>query len=437
MDQGLALKQPLRVAIVGGGWAGLAAAVELSEAGVSVTVFEAAKQIGGRARSVHTHGHALDNGQHILVGAYRETLRLMRKVGLDPERQLKRVPLELSYPGAGFRMRLPRLPAPLHLAIGLLGTRGSSLSEKLAAGRFMHKLQACNFDLDADSTVAELLDRHEQVGRLRQYVWEPLCLAALNTGPENASAQIFANVLRDSLGGGRNDTDLLLPATDLNGLFPDAAAAFINKHGGKICLSSRVEQIPSTLNIYGKIFDHVILAVAPQHATVILAKQTETEALARTLAGYSYEPIGTTYIAYPPEVQLPSPMLGLNSGTNAKLGQWVFDRGILGGKIGILGFVLSARGAWDDCDAATLSETLHRELQDALGRTLPQPLWHQVIREQQATFSCRPNLTRPTTQTQLDGLWLAGDYVCADYPATLEGAVRSGITAADRIKRLR
>ena len=431
----------MKVAVIGGGWAGLAAAVELASAGVRVSVFEAARQLGGRARTVETHDHRLDNGQHILLGAYRETLRLMRTVGADPGRLLKRLPLELNFPGSQppFRMYLPRLPAPLHLAVGLLTARGSSLAEKISAVRFMRFLQATDYRLAADCTVAVLLDRHAQHGSLRRHMWEPLCLAALNTEPENASAQIFANVLRDSLGGGRADTDLLLPAADLDQLFPQATADFIRSHGGEIQLSARIEdiqRIDNNLCIRGELFDRVILAVAPQHAASFLAQHAETAASAATLASYAYEPIGTVYIGYPPELTLPFPMLGLNGGgavSVGKLGQWVFDRGLLGGAHGVMGFVLSARGAWDERDNDALAAALHAELEDALQKKLPQPLWHQVIRERRATFSCRPDLPRPAARTSLDGLWLAGDYVCAGYPATLEGAVRSGVAAAQGI----
>jgi uncharacterized protein with NAD-binding domain and iron-sulfur cluster len=126
-------------------------------AGVGVTVFEAARQLGGRARSVSAHGQRLDNGQHILVGAYRETLRLMKVVGNDPDRLLKRMPLEIAFPGrqpAPFRLRLPRLPAPWHLAAGLLGTRGVSFAEKIGAVRFMRFLQSHGYRLDDDCTVS-------------------------------------------------------------------------------------------------------------------------------------------------------------------------------------------------------------------------------------------------------------------------------------------
>jgi predicted NAD/FAD-dependent oxidoreductase len=126
-------------------------------------------------------------------------------------------------------------------------------------------------------------------------------------------------------------------------------------------------------------------------------------------------------------------MLGLESQTPGGLGQWVFDRGTLTGMSGVMAFVLSANGVWDERDSESLMVALHGELENALGRRLPTALWHQLIRERRATFTCRPNLPRPATQTAMRGLWLAGDYVCAGYPATLEGAVRSGVAAARRI----
>jgi squalene-associated FAD-dependent desaturase len=415
----------LEVAVVGGGWAGLAAAVELAAQGCKVTLFEAAKQLGGRARSVIANvpnGRVLDNGQHILLGAYRETLRLMHIVGADPERTLRRYPLELNYPRAGFRLRLPRLPAPLHLALGLAAASGCSAGEKSSAALFMSALKKTGYRLDADVSVSALLDTHAQRGTLRRLMWEPLCLAALNTPPEKASAQIFANVLRDSLGGASADTDLLLPAVDLDRLFPMAASEFLRARGATVCLSSRIDAIDCDLVLAGRRFDRVILAVGPQHAVKLLASIDATTA--RMLEAYDYEPITTAYLGYREPVALPFPMLGLDGG----IGQWVFDQGALGGPRGVFAFVLSAHGQPGEGEA--LVAALHEELQEALRTKLAAPEWNFVIREKRAAFTCRPGLPRPAAQSALPGLWLAGDYVCADYPATLEGAVRSGVAAA-------
>ncbi len=422
-----------RIAVIGGGWAGLACAVELSAAGRRVCVFEAARQLGGRARRVVVHGVPLDNGQHILIGAYHETLRLMRLAGADPETLLARLPLELNHPGGGFRLRLPRLPAPFHLAIGLMTAQGTSLREKLSAARFMRTLQRDDYRLQDDISVTDLLDRHSQTGNIRRFMWEPLCLAALNTPPASASAQLFANVLRDSLGGKREDTDLLLPAADLGKLFPDTARSCVESGGGEVRLSARVDALQSSLTIGDETFAHVVIATAPQHASALLRTFPETAEIARQLDGYAFEPIGTVYLGYPEALRFPFPMLGLDKPETERVGQWAFDRSDKESGQGIAACVLSGEGRWDTLDNEALAATLHCELQDTLGRPLPAPLWHQAIRERRATFSCRPELFRPTPDTPVRGLWLAGDYVCADYPATLEGAVRSGVTVARRI----
>jgi squalene-associated FAD-dependent desaturase len=419
-----------RVAVVGAGWAGLACAAELVAAKTPVTVFEASRQLGGRARSVEVDGHCLDNGQHLIVGAYTETQRLMRRVGAQPESLLKRAPLQLDYPGA-FRMKLPALPAPWHLAIGLLGASGASFGEKLSAAFFMQRLKRQHYRLMRDTTVAEWLDAQGQTGALRRFLWEPLCLAALNTAPKHASAQIFANVLRDSLGGGRDATDLLLPRTDLGRIFPEQAGQFIKANGGEIQHGARITELQRDGNgwqLAGEHFEHIVLAVAPQHVPPLLISRPAHEPLLHQLADYEYEPIGTAYLAYPASVKLPFPMLGLCG----PLGQWVFDRSEMGGPAGMMAFVLSAEGDWDSLSDDALAQKLHDELVATIG-PLPRPVWHRSIRERRATFSCRPNLQRPGPGTAERGLWIAGDYTYSDYPATLEGAVRSGIEAARAI----
>ena len=430
-----------RVAIIGGGWAGLACAVELTASGVAVSLFESARQLGGRARRVELDGRALDNGQHLLLGAYSETLRLMRQVGGDPARLLQRHRLTLAYPSSDWQIRLPKLPAPLHLATGLLRTK-SPWAENVAAARFVRALQAQNYHLADNQTVAQLLDEHGQSGLVRQYLWESLCFAALNTAPQDASAQVFAHVLRDSLGGPRASTDLLLPATNLGDAFPDRAADFIARQGGTIHFSTRVDRLEYNdreLAINGEAFDQVVLAVAPQHAVALLDQLAETQDIAQSLADYRYEPIATVYAAYPTPAGLPvpeqMPLIGLEGDPATSIGQWAIPRPTDSSNPDerIIAFVLSAHGHWETLTNAALSKQLHDELARALARPLPRPNWTKVIREQRATFSCRPGLFRPACATPVRGLWLAGDYVYADYPATLEGAVRSGVAAARRI----
>jgi squalene-associated FAD-dependent desaturase len=416
----------MRVAVVGAGYAGLAAAVELAAAGIRVDVFEASRTLGGRARGIEAEGITLDNGAHILVGAYRETLRLMKQVGASPD-LLRRHPLRLEYPGR-FRMAAPRLPAPLHLAWALLGARGLSVGEKFAAMRFMRAMEAQKFRLARDVSAAELLSVNVQSERLRRYLWEPLCLAALNTEVARASAQVFLNVLRDSLAADRAASDLLLPATDFSRLFPEPAAAWLAGRGCLVHRGRRVETIARHDGGYaldGDPYDRAIVAVAPYHLPKLVAGLPELGAVAETIAAFAWEPIATAYLAYPESVRLPFAMVGVDGG----FAQWLFDRGELCGQPGLIAAVISARGQYEQLGHAALAQRIHEEI-SRLVPDLPLPSWSRVIVEKRATFACTPAMRRPQAATALPGLFLAGDYVAGDYPATIEGAVRSGVTAA-------
>ena len=418
-----------RVAIIGAGWAGMAAAVTLADRRVPVHVFEASRHLGGRARRVSIDGIDLDNGQHILIGAYRETLKLMRRVGADPAKLLLRQPLELRFVD-GFHLRAPRLPYPFNLLVALLGARGLSFGQGLSAMRFMARMQSCGFRVAPDCSVAALLDVHGQSDALRRYLWEPLCVSALNTPPAAASAQVFANVLRDGLTGASENSDLLLPCADLSRLFPEPAAAFVADRGGTLELGAAVHRIARDgggfrLDDRQQRFAQVIVACAPQHAAPLLAGFPEMNAEKRLIESLQYEPITTCYLQYPDTVRLPAPMLGLTG----PLTQWVFDRGQLSGQRGLLAAVLSASGNHEELPQQILAQRIQNELK-AVIRDLPEPRWSQVIAEKRATFSCRPALERPSNATAVTGLCLAGDYTASDYPGTLEAAVRSGIAAA-------
>jgi hydroxysqualene dehydroxylase len=405
-----------KVAVVGAGYAGLACAVELADAGMAVDVFEASRTLGGRARAVELNGMTVDNGAHILVGAYRETLRLMEKVGAD-RTALRRETLHLEYPGH-VRIAAPNWPAPLHLGWALLTAQGLSFRDKLATIRFMRSQQARGFRLLADMSAADLFAAHRQPERVCRFLWEPLCLAALNTPVAIASAQIFLNVLRDSLAADRAASDLLLPATDFSSLFPEPAARFIEAHGGRVHRSTRIGSLDELDR-----FDHKVLAVAPYHLAAL------APGIAEQLR-FDWQPIATCYLAYPAATLLPFPMIGMDGGP----AQWVFDRDALCGQSGVLAAVISGAGPWQELGHEELAATIHEQIAALLPGLRP-PRKHWIIEEKRATFACTPDLNRPPTRTALPNLWLAGDYVAGDYPATLEGAVRSGIAAAQSILR--
>jgi len=428
------LDHGVNVAVIGAGWAGLAAAVALTQAKIRVSVFEAARHLGGRARSVEIEGAKLDNGQHILIGAYRETLRLMRAVGADPDKLLLRSPLAIEYPGK-FSLRAPRLRAPLHLAAALLSARGICWRERMAALRFMQAMRRNAYRIAADVPVAELLARHGQAGALARYLWEPLCVSALNTPAACASAQTFLNVLRDALDGAREASDFLIPRTDLGRLFPEPAAQFVHANGGSVRPGTPVRNLDKTesgfvLDAGAEHYSHVILALGPHQLDPLLDRFAALAPVRQSVAAFAYEPIYTCYLQYPQAVTMPQAMTGFDGGNI----QWIFDRGRLNAIPGLLAAVISARGAHQNTSQEALAGSIHRELAACLPG-LPAPLWSRVIAEKRATFSCRPGIVRPTNRTAVEHLYLAGDYTASDYPATLETAVRSGVRAASLIQQ--
>ncbi len=426
------------VAVIGAGYAGLACAVELARAGVHVTVFERSHTLGGRARVVAKDGRRVDNGQHILIGAYTELTRLLRTTGCSPK-QLAHLPLTLHVPGR-MKLKAAALPAPFHLAVGLLRAEGLNWADRLAMLRLMRWLKKQGFRLPPEMTVRSLLRETRQTPVLAELVWEPLCVAALNTPAAEASAQVFANVLRDSLAAGAATSELLLPRTDLSELFPVPAARYLATRRGKLRTGNAIEAIQPVAGGFrlegdpgSQPWPHVVVATAPYHAAPLLASTGACERLAAQIDALEHEPIVSVYLALGKGQRLPEPMIGLVSGTPEDPAQWAFDRGQLGGPEGLLACVISAHGPHEALARDDLILAVHAQLERQLGRRLPAPEWSQVIVEKRATIACTPGIFRPGIRTPLPGLWLAGDYLDSDYPATLESAVRSGVACATAI----
>ncbi|MBL8520895.1 MAG: FAD-dependent oxidoreductase [Betaproteobacteria bacterium] len=425
-----------RIAVIGGGYAGMAAAQAFCERGAHVAVFEAAKVLGGRARRIQYRDETLDNGQHILSGAYSTLLQLMQRAG-GPATDLKRIPLTLSMPPA-FRMRAPRWPAPLHLAAALLGARGLGWADRFAALGMMRALRASNYQVDPTQTVAAMLSAHRQTSALLRHVWQPLAVGALNTPIDSASAQVFAHVLRDALDAKRDASDLLLPCVDLSALYPERAAALVRERGGEVLTGCRVDALaPRAAAIdlrfdgQARTYDAVIVAVGPHQLASLEAPGCLDGAKA---AEFAFEQIVTVYFKFAAAVRLPEPMLGQADGRV----QWFFDRRDLlhpNARDGLIAGVISAAGSPSTTDAAagegTFETLAWRELSVHCPQA-PEPEWTKTVTEKFATIACTPALhaRRPACATSHPRVFLAGDYVHSPYPATLESAARSGVDAA-------
>jgi squalene-associated FAD-dependent desaturase len=430
------MTQPTPIFVVGGGWAGIAAAVELAQQNVPVTLIESSRQLGGRARCVPFDDSRVDNGQHLMIGAYRETLELLARLHAPNPAPLLRRPLSLTLLNAdyGFQLHAPRLPAPLHLLYALLTARGLTFGMRTSALRFCLAMAQRNFALREDVSVAELLARHGQHGRLIECLWEPLCLATLNTPIAEASAEIFLIVLHDAFSRARADSDLVFAKTDLGSLVPDRVVDYIESRGGHVLLGERVTRVRTDdgavaaleTSVQRRVATRVILAT-PAFATrrIVQGEPTLGE-LDAALGAVEYQPICTVYLRYADPVSLGQPMIGMTGGYT----QWLFDRAHCD-QPGLMAAVISARGTHLELDNDALVQRVVAEIAGYFPHW-PAPTESFVLREKRATFSCRVGISalRPTERTPLRGLWLAGDYTNTRYPATLEGAVRSGVRAA-------
>jgi squalene-associated FAD-dependent desaturase len=431
-----------RVAVVGGGWAGLAAAVTLAQSGRSVTVFEQARTLGGRARRVERDGLALDNGQHVLAGAYRQTLELIATVhgATRAATLLRRLPLTIAPFGTSdgrVRLRAWRAAAPLHLVAALATARGLSWPERRALVASYRRLAAARFQCPPAQTVAECFAGTPR--RVVDAVWAPLALAALNTPPERASAQMFATVVGETFAGPAAASEWLVPACDLSALFPQAAARFVAARGGDVRTGTAVRALQASDD--GVVvrtndderFAAALIAVGPHQlgGLAVSASDAAWRSAVAQVAAFRFESITTVYIAYPAPVRFPAPIARLDDAP----GQWAFDRSALlagaspRGARSLVAVVASASGALAREAQALLAQRIDAQLRRLLP-SLPAALWSRVIAEQRATYACTPALPRPRAGRVASRLYLAGDYTDERLPPTLEAATRSGVAAA-------
>ncbi len=421
-----------RIAVVGAGWAGLSAALALQAQGHALSLFELAPMPGGRARSLFDEGAGtpLDNGQHILIGAYTETLALMRSLGLSPEELLWRSPLQLTdAQGRGLRLR----QGPPLLAFTRAVLQASHWTWAARLSLLTHSLRwALGGFRCAEALTVRGLCRDLHAQPLAELV-APLCVAALNTPAEQASAQVFLRVLKDALFAGRGSADLLLPCRPLAELLPQPALRTLAAGGAQIHAGCRAQLEAAgddawTLRTGDGLdrFEAVLLACPAMEA----ARQTDhfAPAWAAQAAALRYEPIVTVYLRA--QGRLPFPMVALQESPDAPA-QYLFDHGQLGLEPGRFAAVVSGAGSWlaqgqggsAACAEAALAQVAHQAPQLS-GLRL-----ERAVAEKRATFACTPGLRRPPGRIAR-GLWAAGDYVDGPYPATLEGAVRSGQQAA-------
>lgn len=441
------------IAVIGAGWAGCAAAVRAVQHGARVTLYETGRTAGGRARSIslpEAPDTALDNGQHILIGAYVETLALMRTAGVSPEALLLRLPLDLRTPD-GRGLRLPERAASGQLAAleAIVRARGWSLAEKWALLRTTLQWKRYGFTCPDYQSVADLC---QELGTaVMDGLITPLCVAAFNSAPHETSGTVFLRVLRDALFSSAGASDVLIARESLGAVLPEPALAWLQARGAHVLMGKRVQALQKTTEGWRLSYDHdgpsdahdrVILACpvgeaarlvqewAQQHESPPVSGMGAAQSWAQQARALRHAPIATVYAWCETSACAHLPPMQALACASTHEAQFVFHhanrqhRRADGSILSLLAFVASHCSN----DRAALEHAIGQQAREQL--KLPTLQIIQTVIEKRATFVCTPLATRPAARIA-PGLLACGDYVQGPYPATLEGAVRSGLAAAD------
>ena len=433
------MSNPTDIAVIGGGWSGLAAAVTLTQQGKPVHLFEAAGQLGGRARTIELNHLTVDNGHHLFVGAYRQLIALLATLDVDLSTVFRRENFSLNMQVNEKKIHLPSssLPAPFNLLSSLLRASNISPGEKTHALIKGFALRKLPDSLTNDISVAAIFNKMRYPKQLIDTIWAPLCLAICNTKIADTSAQNFFNAIHQTFFLERDYSDILYPIKNLSDIIPATASTYLTRNNAKISLKQRVKSILIENNtIYGiKTNDvvipvkNIILAVPPPAVIKLLDSSEDCQTLVTQLSQINFAPICTLYIHYPCAVTLPAPMLGVTNKTT----QWVFDRQYEN-QAGLIAVIISGNGPHQNLKQSELEQLVTKEIAEIFP-DWPAPLHVKVLWEKRATFTCCPgiNTLRPEYKTSVKGLWLAGDYTQTGLPATLEGAVQSGVQCAQQL----
>jgi squalene-associated FAD-dependent desaturase len=439
------------VIVIGGGFAGLSAACALAERGARLHVLEARPTLGGRATAFTDPqtGERVDNGQHILVGAYHETFRFLRRIGSE---EYVRVQRELAMDvidAAGRRSRFvcPPLPSPWHVVAGVFDWDALRWRDRFSVLRLREPLANARARLlgrgdrlaaSPGETVWQWLNRNGQTPRLVEMLWAPLAVAALNQPIDEAAAEPFTRVLAMMFGPDTGDAALALPMKPLDELYVDPARAYLESRGGTITTQAQARVV-----LDGDKVMHVeargetmqagaVICAAPWHAWPEIF--SEARALKPVLDAASKTPASPilTVNLWFDRVVLDVPFVGLPGRVN----QWVFDkREVFGEGTSHLATVSSGAMAVVTRSNEELIELALAEIRDAIPAAASAGLRRAtVVRERRSTFSLAPGMPpRPGTRTPVKGLFLAGDWIDTGLPATIESAVISGHWAAQAI----
>jgi squalene-associated FAD-dependent desaturase len=435
--------------VIGAGFAGLSAAVRLAGGGARVVVLEARRQLGGRATAFREPqtGEWVDNGQHLLLGCYLETLSFLEAVGAA-DRVAVQPSLEVPFvdvSGRATTLACPSLPSPWHLVGGLLDWDALPVRDRLAALHLVGAVRLALAELRGSTrraaspgeTVENWLVRNGQTARLREMLWDPLAIAALNQSPGRAAAPYFSRVLAEMLAGGPRASAIVLPLAPLHQMYAEPARAWLEARGSRVVTGARarvslkdgrIEGVHAAARQFAT--DRVIVA-APWYAlrSVFDGDTTPLAPILDAATRTASSPIVTVNL-WTEGGTLRAPFVGLPGRTV----QWVFDTRMIPGRgASHLSLVSSAADGLDGSSNDAIVRLALEEVSGALPEIRENRIIRaNVIRERRATFSLAPGQpSRPVVRTPVAGLFLAGDWIDTGLPGTIESAVRSGFAAAD------
>jgi len=436
--------------VVGAGFAGLSSAVALAERGVRVTVLEGKPALGGRAYSFEDPdtGDFVDNGQHVLMGCYNETLDFLKRIGANGQLVFHEdLEIEmLAGPGQSAVLKTARLPGPLHMTAALLGYKHLSFAQRMSVMRGGLRMLAMRRFSDElrRLTVAQLMDRLGQSEHARRCFWYPLSIATLNDEPESSSAQQLAEVLKRAFfSRRRRDSAFVYSRVGLSDLYCTGATRLIERAGGQVISHSMVEmlelrergEVASVRLRDGRRIEasNFISAVPAPQLLRFLPENAVADPFFSRLAGLSSSPIICVHVWLDREVTN-SPFIGFIGTTT----QWLFNKRQIFAQRGeahpgYLSFVISgARKLVDRSNQEILDiviNDLHAMIPASREAKVVKSL---VLKEKNATMApdLRSHELRPTAKTPIANFFLAGDWIQTGLPATIESAVISGRAAA-------
>jgi squalene-associated FAD-dependent desaturase len=431
-----------RVVIIGGGFAGLAAGVRLSDRGHEVLLLERRNHLGGRAYSFidAKTGDVVDNGQHLFMGCYHHTIAFLEKIGRLDRLKFQNRPRVDFLDAEGYTsFDCPPLPAPLNVLAGLLRMKGIGIGDKLRALNLGRAIKGNGKLSPGALTVDQWLDELGQSARIKKRFWQPMVVATLNQSPDIASARMLKVVLQEAFGGDSKSARIGISRVGLSDLYTDGACDFIKTRGGDVQTGAQVRRLLIEQGVVVAVElkdgrrvegDYFISAVPPEALFAILPDELRNKEFAQ-LEALGSSPIVSINLWFDRPI-IDREFVGL-LGTRS---QWIFNKDLIlspGKQQNQVAVIISAARDFVDWTRNDLVEMAISELHELLPASRAATLVHSVIvKEREATLShtVESDSLRPGPRTSISNLILAGDWTDTGLPATIESAVMSGDVAA-------